>query len=274
MTSLRPVLVGYNLVRSGPCACLSFICIQNLLVAHAFAAVGLHSLPSVLDHFLVSISFMACPIRGWALLDGGFCFSFSLPFFLLLSLAIPFHRSCCKVVLLQTGWASLGLLFILPLMAQQGHWFLCYIVSGLPCPICFPLSFLGHFPIFALTWAFTEFFELPWPNYIISHPWGSWACHQPLTFFTFITLGLPQPILTFPHHILPMVCFFFFFPLFSGSIMPIYLFNTHLFISWAYNPLFLPLRFNGFSICLPTPFCPWCWASSSHLGFQNGPQQR
>ena len=173
MTSLRPVLAGYRLVRSGPCACLSFMCIQNLLAAHAFAAVGLHSLSSVLKHFLVSVSFMACPIRGWALLDGGFCFSFSLPFFLLLSLAIPFHRSCCKVVLLQTRWASLGLLFILPLMAQQGHWFLCYIVSGLPCPICFPLGFLGPFPIFALPWAFTKFFELPWPNYIISYPWDS-----------------------------------------------------------------------------------------------------
>ena len=154
---------------------------------------------------------MACPIRGWALLHGGFCFFFSPPFFLLLSLAIPLHRSCCKVVLLQIGWAFLGLSFILPLMAQQGRWFLCYIVSGLPCPICFPLGFLGPFPIFALPWAFTEFFGLPWPNYIIPHPWGLWACHQPLTFFTFITLGLPRPILTFPHHILPMVCFFLSF---------------------------------------------------------------
>ena len=31
------------------------------------------------------------------------------------------------------------------------------------------------------------------PNYVIPHPWGSWACHQPLTFFVFITLGLPRP---------------------------------------------------------------------------------
>ena len=160
MTSLRLVLAGYRLVRSGPCACLFSMCVQNLLAAHASAAVGLHSLLSVLNNFLVSLSFMACPIRGWALLDGGFYFFFSPPF-LLLSSAIPLHRSCCKVILLQIGWASLGLPFILPLMAQQGHWFLCYIVSGLPCPICFPLDFLGPFPIFALPWAFTEFFGLP-----------------------------------------------------------------------------------------------------------------
>ena len=174
MTSLRLVLAGYRLVRSGPCACLFSTCVQNLLAAHASAAVGLHSLLSVLNNFLVSLSFMACPIRGWALLDGGFYFFFSPPF-LLLSSAIPLHRSCCKVILLQIGWASLGLPFILPLMAQQGHWFLCYIVSGLPCPICFPLDFLGPFPIFASPWAFTEFFGLPWLNYIIPHPWNSWV---------------------------------------------------------------------------------------------------
>ena len=62
------------------------------------------------------------------------------------------------------------------------------------------------------------------------------------------------------------------FPLFPGSFKPIYLFKTHLFISWACNPLFMSLGLNGFSIHLPTPFCPCCWASSSHLGFQNGPQ--
>ena len=190
MTSLRLVLAGYRLVRSGPCACLFSMCVQNLLAAHASAAVGLHSLLSVLNNFLVSLSFMACPIRGWALLDGGFYFFFSPPF-LLLSSAIPLHRSCCKVILLQIGWASLGLPFILPLMAQQGHWFLCYIVSGLPCPICFPLDFLGPFPIFALPWAFTEFFGLPQSNYIIPHLWGPWAYHRSLTFFAFITLDLP-----------------------------------------------------------------------------------
>ena len=170
MTSLRPVLAGYRLVRSGPCACLSSMYVQNLLAAHASVVVGLHGLSSVLDHFLVSLSFIACPIQGWALLDGGPCFFFSPPFFLLLSPAIPFHHSCCKVVLLQTRWGFLGLPFIPPLMAQQGHWFLCYVISGPPCPICFPLGFLGPFPNLALPWAFTEFFGLPWPNYIIPHP--------------------------------------------------------------------------------------------------------
>ena len=53
-----PVLAGYRLVRSGPCAYLSFMYVQNLPAAHASAVVGLF----ILDHFLVSFFFMACPI--------------------------------------------------------------------------------------------------------------------------------------------------------------------------------------------------------------------
>ena len=92
------------------------------------------------------------------------------------------------------------------------------LLAGSCVPFVFPwasracllsLNFLGLFPNFALPWAFTEFFRLLQPKYVIPHPWDLWACHQPLTFFTFITLGLSWLILTFPHHILSMVCFFF-----------------------------------------------------------------
>ena len=76
--------------------------VQNLSVAHVSTVVGLHSLPFVLDHFLVSLSFMACPFLSWALLDGRLCFSFSPPFFLLLPLAIPLYHSCYEVVLFQS----------------------------------------------------------------------------------------------------------------------------------------------------------------------------
>ena len=137
-------------MRSGPCMYLSSMNVQKLLTAHAFTVVGLHNLSSVLDHFLFSLSFMACPIRGWALLNGGLFFFFGPPFFLLLSPAMPLHHSCCKVVLPQTGWTSLGLPFILPPMAQEGHWFLCYIIGGLPCPICFPLGFLSLITLFLI----------------------------------------------------------------------------------------------------------------------------
>ena len=72
-----------------------------------------------------------------------------------------------------------------------------------PLPIYFPWASLTlSNPVFL--WAFTNSFGLPWPNYFIPHPWGSWTCHQPFTFFACITLGLLWPILTFLHHILPM----------------------------------------------------------------------
>ena len=58
--------------------------VQNLPHAHASVVVGLF----VLDHFLVSLSFMACPIWGWALLDGGLCF-FPRP--TLLPVTISYH---------------------------------------------------------------------------------------------------------------------------------------------------------------------------------------
>ena len=66
------------------------------------------------------------------------------------------------------------------------------------------LGILSPFSNSTFSWVFTNSFRLSWPNYIILHPWGSWAFHQPLTFFTCIISDLLWPILTFLHHILPI----------------------------------------------------------------------
>ena len=74
---------------------------------------------------------------------------------------------------------------------------------GHPWPIYFPWASLTlSNPVFP--WGFTNSFGLPWPNYFIPYPWGSWTCHQPLTFFACITSGLLWLILTFLHYILPI----------------------------------------------------------------------
>ena len=122
------------------------------------------------------------------------------------------------------------------------------------------LDFLGPFPNFTFLLAFTNSFELSWPNYLIFHPWGSWACHQPLIFFACITSGLLWPILTFLYHILSMGLLLLFLSL--DSFRPLCFLKAFLFISWACNPLFLPLGLNDFSLHLLTLFCPCCWASS------------
>ena len=145
---------------------------------------------------------------------------FSPPLFLLPSLAIPLYHSYCEVVCLNPArplWACRLFFSQWPSTAIDS--FNTSLV-GSCVPFVFSWVFLAHllslgfldfFLNFAFPWAFTEFFGLPRPNYIIPHPWGLWVCHQPLTFFAFITLGLPGPVLTFPHHILPMVCVFLSF---------------------------------------------------------------
>ena len=82
-----------------------------------------------------------------------------------------------------------------------------------------------------------------------------WVCRSPFSLF----------------HII--YCPWFSFFLFSSSFKPIYPLKAYLFISWAYDPLFLLLVLNGFSIHLLTLFYPHCWASPFHLGFQKGHQQ-
>ena len=117
----------------------------------------------------------------------------------------------------QSYWTPLGLSFILLPMASTaiGSFikslagsYVSSVLSWTSLTHLLSLGFLSLFLNFTFPWIITKFFGLPQPNYIIPHPWGSWACHQPLPFFAFITLSLPQPILTFPHHIPPMVCFF------------------------------------------------------------------
>ena len=127
------------------------------------------------------------------------------------------------------------------------------------------LGFLGPFSNSTFPRAFTNSFRLPWPNYLILHPWGLWACHQPLTFFTCITSGLLRHILTFLHHILPMGLLLLSFQALLGpfaSLGPIYSFygpmihySCHLGLmvfSYSLNNSFLPMLL-GFFLLLGFP---------------------
>ena len=63
-----------------------------------------------------------------------------------------------------------------------------------------------------------------------------WVCRGPFSHFHIIC------------------CPWFAFSLFPRSFKLIYLLKAHLFISWACDPLFLPLELNEFSIYLPNSF--------------------
>ena len=79
----------------------------------------------------------------------------------------------------QSCWASLGLTFIFSQWPSTtiGSFITSLVGSCVPFVFLWAsrarllsLGFLGPFLNFAFSWAFTEFFGLPWSNYIISHP--------------------------------------------------------------------------------------------------------
>ena len=216
-------------------------------------------------------------LKDRALLDGEFCFSSAHPFSYYP--VLPYHSIISAAKLFAS--ILLGLFGpaiysspngpVQPLVLLLHHWrapMSHLFFLGHPGPACFP-------------WAPSTLFltlhshglllnSLGFPDPItLSLILGAhglainpslylllllWACRGPFSLFHIIYYPL------------------FTFSLFLGSFKPIYLLKAHLFISWAYDPLFLPLGFNGFSIYLPTLFCLCCWASPSHLGFQNGSQ--
>ena len=211
------------------------------------------------------------------MLDGGLCFSsahhFSCYHLLSYNSIIPAAKLFASILLGLFGPAVYSSLngSVRPLVLLLHHWWA--LVSHLFSlrrlgPVCFPwassalfltlhshglllnsLGFPGPITLSLIVWV--HGFAI---NSLLSLLSLLWACRGPFSLFYII------------------YCPWFTFSLCSDSFKLIYLLKAHFFISWAYDPLFLPLRLNWFSIYLPTLFCPCCWASPFHLGFQNGHQ--
>ena len=158
-----------------------------------------------------------------------------------------------------------------PLVFLLHHWRapMSHLFSlGRPRPVCFPWVSSTFFLTLHSHGFLLNFLGFPGPitlslifgvhglaiNPLLSSLSLLWACRGSFSLF----------------HII--YCSWFAFSLFPGSFKPIYLLKTHLFISRACNPLFLPLGFNKFSIYLSTLFYLCYWASLFYLGFQNGHQ--
>ena len=193
-------------------------------------------------------------------------FAFLQPtLFLLPSLAISLYHSCCEVVCLNPAgpfWACH--LFFSQWTSMAIGSFITSL-AGSCIPFVFPwasqarllsLGFLDPFLNFAFPWALHSHELLlnslgfPGPitlslilgvhglaiNPLLSLLSLLWTCHVPFSLFH---------IIYYP---------WFAFSFFPGSFKLIYLFKAYLFISWACDPLFLPLGLNGFSIYLPNLF--------------------
>ena len=141
---------------------------------------------------------------------------FFTPSIILLSL-LPCHSTIPTVVLfnlcllglfwaycmLFSQWSSMviGSILMLP-WAFLIH----YIACGLLVPFLSQWTSLSHllslgilspFSNSTFPWVFTNSFGLPWPNYRILHPWGSWTFHQPLTFLLHYFRPIVAPFLLF-----------------------------------------------------------------------------
>ena len=282
-----PVLVGYRLVMFRPCACSTFVYVQNLPAAFAvvwrlmctFTAHLWLLMAWAIFWFLILYGLLPLKAGLWLIVGS---YSFSLLSYSFRSLATI---SYCTILLFllwcyltPACWASLGLLLILLSMTQYDH-----------------LGFVLH-----CLWALlSHLFPLghPWPT---SFPWASLTVFLTLRSHGLLLtlLGFPDPItLSFilgAHGLAinPFLCLHYFGPavahshfstshivhgfatsLSSDSFRLVCFLKTHLFILWAHDPLFLLCELNGFSIHLLTLFYPCYWASSFYWASQNEYQQ-
>ena len=79
----------------------------------------------------------------------------------------------------------------------------------------------------------------------------------------FLCLHYFRPVAALSHFSTSCTAYGYAISLFSGFFKPSCPFKAHLFISWAYNPLYLPLGPNGFAIYLSILCRPCCWGFSS-----------
>ena len=116
------------------------------------------------------------------------------------------------------------------------------------------LGFLDPFLNSAFPWAFNNSFGLPWPIPYLSSLGLIGLPSTPyflyFLYFLYFRLAVVHSTSHTAHE--------FATSLSPGSFGPICFLKSHLFISWACNPLFLPLGLDGFSIHLLTLFCPCC----------------
>ena len=207
-------------------------------------------------------------------LGAGFCLMvgfafFSSPLFLLPPPAIPLCYSCYNDSIL------LGLFRPVVYSFPQG---LSMAINppthGLLCPFCF--SFGHPWPICFLWASLTLLLTLHSHGLLLT----LLGFPGPITLFSSLGfIGLPLipyffclyyfgPTVAHSHFSISYTTHGYAISFFLSFFKPICLLKTHFFILWACDSLFLPLGPNGFAICLPTLYCPCCWAFFLYLDSQ------
>ena len=160
----------------------------------------------------------------------------------------------------QSCWTSLDLPFTLSLSDLAWPLVLLLIDSCVP----FVFSLGHHWPICFLWVSLTLLLTLHSYGFLLTllgfpdsitlfSPLG--FVGLPLTLY-FFCLRYFEPAVAHSYFSISYTAHEYAISLFPGSFKSTCFFKTHLFISWACDPLFLPLGPNGFAICLPTPLLP------------------
>ena len=149
----------------------------------------LHILPPTLWLLMAWVIFWFSVLYG-LLLRAGFCWivgssSFILLFYSFLQSCyhvLPYHSIIPAVMLFDQS--LLALFWVCCLFFSQWLNMIIGLFITLLVGSCVPFisswASLAHllslgilYPFSAFPWAFTNSFGLPWPNYLILHPWGS-----------------------------------------------------------------------------------------------------
>ena len=177
-----------------------------------------------------------------------FCFHF-LPFHSAIPIVMLFDRSLPSFFGSMTQYGHLG--FVLHcLWAILSHLF----PPGHPRHICFSWASLALF----LTLRSMHFYQLLWASLTqLSYPLSLGLMGFPSAPY-FFCLHYFRLTVNHSYFSTSHTAHGFATSLSPGSFRPICFLKIHLFISWACDPLFLPLGLDGFSIHLLTLFCPCC----------------
>ena len=154
-----PVLAEYKLVKSGPCTCSTFACVQNLPAKGSSAHSVAHPwLLMAWATFWFLILYGPLPLRAGLCLIVGFS-SFSLPFCSFIQSCyhfLPYHSVIPTVMLFDPSLLGLFGPAVYSSLNDSIWSFglLYYIACGLFCPIYFVLGILGPFAFLRLPWSF------------------------------------------------------------------------------------------------------------------------
>ena len=209
------------------------------------------------DCFLISHSLWLASLKGWVLINRGFFFPQPVLCSFRSIATIPatlFCYSCCGVIWPMLARPLLGLLCMPLPMTQCGHWIYTHATLGFLITLL-----LDSFVPFISSWASLAYFLILHSHELLLTPLGF-----PDLIILYFIVGAHElsinPLLSllallrvccgsFSLFYITYCPWVYYFSL-RTPLSPFAFLKAHLFTLWTYDPLFLPLEFNGFFLSI------------------------